>query len=973
MILYTGVVENRIDPARLGRCQVRVVGLHTENKKDLPTEMLPWAYPMQPVTSAAMNGIGYTPLGPVEGTWVILFFRDEEKQQPIMMGTIGGIPQNTGISTNYLNDGDDYLIKTDGNIEVGTAAPEQQTEGGSNSTTPQEEQTQAEQASESQFGGLTDDDLEKYKIAVARLETTSEPGGALEFSTKGVLGAQNYGAVNAQSRVGKYQMTGIALNALGYVGRTLNANGETEPPSNQKLADATIWQGKSGLKSVTEFLGNAEIQEKIMDEWTLFNYKELMRYGVIDSSTDKKTVAGYLNASHPDGISRARAMKAGQETQDGYGNTTTDLYKNGYASLEGDQPQTLPQNVPPGVDASTVPIGETKPDGTPSTGGPGAVQFGFKDPFNVYPLREFLNEPDTNRLARHEQVAQTIVGLKDSTRTLKVPLAITKATWNQPESPYNANYPYNHVYQSESGHVQEYDDTPNNERVHVYHKKGTFLEIDANGTQVNRIVGDGYEIIDRNGYVSVKGALNITVDGSTNVYFRSDANIEVTGDAKIYAKNNVDMRVSGKMDLSVLEDLSIRCKNLNIETVESANINTTTTFNLLSKQATHIVSNTDLFLKTKANTHIYSKGNLFLTSDLSTNFHVKSILNITADKNINMRSEDDMNLACFSILNIRGSAIASRANQRFDISSGTNVNIVGATRIGLNSGGLGALPPQSITIASDATEATDIDVTDLEDAEARETPVNAKFEHLALPPRGAPGATQFETPEDGDPSEFIQRRKDTGDMPPSEQKPQEVQTAPKPAGTPPEGKPVTCEAFKDMTEFPLNTKLSANFYLGDFIPGGGKGYICVASSPHKLQDQVGMTKAQIVCNLKALAENVMEAIIKIVPKSDLMITSGYRQLGLVGKESATSQHPKGMACDIVLKKSATDRKKHHDLIQEIASKVPHDQLIMEYEDANKVWIHISYNGQGKQRGQQFTMNNHKMYGGGVSGGHKLIV
>lgn len=966
MILYTGVVENRIDPARLGRCQVRVVGLHTENKKDLPTEMLPWAYPMQPVTSAAMNGIGYTPLGPVEGTWVIVFFRDDEMQQPIMLGTIGGIPQSTGISSNYLNDGDDYLIKTDGDVEVGSAAPQQQTEGGSNSTTPQEEQSQASQASESQFGGFTDDDLEKYKIAVARLETTSEPGGALEFSTKGVLGAQNYGAVNAQGRVGKYQMTGIALNTLGYVGRTLNANGETEPPSNQKLADDTIWQGKNGLKSVVEFLGNAEMQEQIMDEWTLHNYKELKRYGVVDETTEKKTVAGYLNASHPDGISRARAMKSGQDVQDGYGNTTTDLYKNGYASIEGDQPQTLPQNVPPGVDASAVPIGEKNADGTPSMGGPGVVQFGFKDPFNVYPLKEFLNEPDTNRLARHEQIAQTIVGLKDSTRTQKVPLAITKATWNQPESPYNANYPYNHVYQSESGHFQEYDDTPNNERIHFYHKKGTFNEVDANGTQVNRIVGDGYYIIDRNGYVCIKGAYNITVDGSTNVYFRSDANIEVTGDAKIYAKNNVDMRVSGKMDLSVLEDLNIKCKNLNIETVEAANINTTTTLNILSKEDTHIVSNTNLFLTTKQNLHVKSKANMFLMSELSTNLRVKSTLNMTADSAVNLRSEGDLNLASFSVLNLRGSAVAARSNGRFDISSSGRVNIVGSGGIGLNSGGLGNTPPQSITVASDATDATDVDVVDLEDATERETPVNAKFEHLALPPRGAPGATQFETPEDGDPSDFIEKRRETGDMPPSEQKPKEVVTPPV-IGSPPDGKAVTCDAFKEMTEFPLNTKLSANFYIGDFVPGGGKGYICAASSPHKLQDQDGLTKAQIVCNLKALAENVMENIIKIVPKADLMITSGYRQKGLVGKESATSQHPKGMACDIVLRKSATDRKKHHDLIQQIAAKVPHDQLIMEYEDANKVWIHISYNGtSSKQRGQQFTMNNHKKHSGSLT-------
>ena len=94
MQLYTGCVENRMDPLKLGRCQVRVVGVHNHNKSELPTEDLPWAYPMQPLTSAAMSGIGFSPVGPVEGTWVVISFRDEpENQHPIIMGTLGGIPK----------------------------------------------------------------------------------------------------------------------------------------------------------------------------------------------------------------------------------------------------------------------------------------------------------------------------------------------------------------------------------------------------------------------------------------------------------------------------------------------------------------------------------------------------------------------------------------------------------------------------------------------------------------------------------------------------------------------------------------------------------------------------------------------------------------------------------------------------------------------------------------------------------------
>jgi hypothetical protein len=97
-IWFTGVVEDRRDPMKLGRMKVRIAGLHTEAKTQatetgIPTADLPWAHPMQPITSGAMNGIGTTPLGPVEGTWVVGFFRDGENcQEPIVMGTIGGYP-----------------------------------------------------------------------------------------------------------------------------------------------------------------------------------------------------------------------------------------------------------------------------------------------------------------------------------------------------------------------------------------------------------------------------------------------------------------------------------------------------------------------------------------------------------------------------------------------------------------------------------------------------------------------------------------------------------------------------------------------------------------------------------------------------------------------------------------------------------------------------------------------------------------
>lgn len=957
-IFYTGVVENRRDPTRLGRCQVRIVGLHTENRADLPTELLPWAYPMQPITSAAMNGIGYTPLGPVEGTWVVVFFRDQECQQPIMMGTLGGIPQNAEISPDFKNDGDDYLIKTDG----GTTEQSTQQETLQPATGTTAPETTTKPVVNEYIGPLTEEDIAKYKINIARLETTSEPDGALDFTLTGTVGQQNYGVVNAQGNVGKYQLNGIILNTLGYVTNVLNANGESTPPSNQKLADDTIWVGKAGLTSVGYFLGNAETQENIMDEWTRHNYAQLKAKGVVDDTTDKKVILGYLSASHSDGVDRALALKNGKDLQDGFGKTTTDLYKNGYSAIDGDQPTTLPQNVPVGADPATVPLGEKRPDGTISDGTPsGGVVYGFSDPSKKYPLKDFLNEPDTNRLSRNDMIEKTIVAIKDATRTQKIPIAIDNATWNQPESPYNSQYPFNHVFQSESGHVQEFDDTPENERIHTYHKSGTFTEVDVNGTQVNKIVGDGYQIIDRNGYVYVKGAHDLTVDGVTNLFFRSDANIDITGNAKIYVRNNVDMRVSGKMDLNVLEDLNIECQNFFLRTRETANITTSTKFFLTSNDDMHLRSKTNAYYGTDGNLSVYSKSNLFLKSELSSNIKSMSNLNLTAEAATNIYSRDDLNTQSQGNFHIRtGGAIVGRATGRIDWVSTANVNVQGAY-VFWNSNTAGAAPP-NVPFASESDISEAATTVELEAPSDRLTPVNSFFAHLTTPPRGMSGGSQFESPDEGDPGKFNEIRKEQGVD--TNKQSQTVDTAPAPVTKPPDGKVVACEGFANVTEFPLTAKLSANFYLGDFIPGGGSGYICVASSPHKLKDQAGLTKAQIVCNLKALAENVLENIIKIVPKSEIIITSGYRQKGLVGVESPTSQHPLGMACDIVLKKTPRDRKKHYDLIQQIAASVPHDQLLLEYEGASTVWIHISYNAAGKQRGQQFTMNNHHKTGNG---------
>lgn len=88
-VWFTGVVEDVRDPLQMGRIRVRCFGFHSENKADIPTNTLPWALVMMPITSASISGIGTSATGVLPGSWVIGFFRDgPSAQDPIVLGTV---------------------------------------------------------------------------------------------------------------------------------------------------------------------------------------------------------------------------------------------------------------------------------------------------------------------------------------------------------------------------------------------------------------------------------------------------------------------------------------------------------------------------------------------------------------------------------------------------------------------------------------------------------------------------------------------------------------------------------------------------------------------------------------------------------------------------------------------------------------------------------------------------------------------
>jgi hypothetical protein len=106
----------------------------------------------------------------------------------------------------------------------------------------------------------------------------------------------------------------------------------------------------------------------------------------------------------------------------------------------------------------------------------------------------------------------------------------------EPPSAYGAKYPYNHVTQTQSGHVIEIDDTPSKERLHVYHKSGTYIEVNFEGQRATKVVGDDIEVVVKDKTVYVKGNAIIKVDGNLDV--TAGGNINMTAGGNVTLKGS---------------------------------------------------------------------------------------------------------------------------------------------------------------------------------------------------------------------------------------------------------------------------------------------------------------------------------------------------------------------------------------------------------------------------------------------------
>lgn len=508
-LFYIGIVENRNDPLKLGRCQVRIFGTHSESKFDVPTKDLPWAIPVMPNIGSSISGVGNSS-SLIEGTTVLVFFQDNEsKQEPIILGSLHGVPINQSPFSKENKPNETILSVTE-NDKIVTASSEGVVES---EKLPEKEEDK--------------DFREALKKALGQKESSN-----------------NYKAVNQFNYLGKYQFGAAMLTDLGYVKKGSN---------NRALNDTSSWTGKDGINSKEDFLNSQSVQESAIDAELDLNTKRLKKMSVITNDTSPEEVSGYLATSHLLGTGGARDMKAGISKKDGNGVSGEIYYALGYKAASGKTPIVSP---PAATKDNPYNVPAKKQDDVIKKMNSGEIinqneisNLGFSDPAGKFPRKEHLKEQDTNRLYRNQNIEKTIVPYKEETRDRNVPIANNKGAWNQSQVPYNTRHPYNRVMETESGHILEFDDTPENERIHEWHKSGTFREIDRNGTEVRKIVGDSYEILERNGYVHIKGTCNITVEGNANILVANNLDLEVDGNMNCTVGGNMNWSVGGNIKI----------------------------------------------------------------------------------------------------------------------------------------------------------------------------------------------------------------------------------------------------------------------------------------------------------------------------------------------------------------------------------------------------------------------------------------
>lgn len=175
----------------------------------------------------------------------------------------------------------------------------------------------------------------------------------------------------------------------------------------------------------------------------------------------------------------------------------------------------------------------------------------------AYPVD--IGQPSTPALATGDSVPTQIDPISGTLKTTGI--TALGNTWREPTSAYNVVYPFNHVYESESKHLMEFDDSAGSERVRIMHRLGSGWEFHPEGSRVEKITKDNYTIVLGHNKIQIYGDADITVDGNASLYVKGDKTERIDGNYNLYVGKDVKRIIKGDFVSNVDGGLRHSVKN----------------------------------------------------------------------------------------------------------------------------------------------------------------------------------------------------------------------------------------------------------------------------------------------------------------------------------------------------------------------------------------------------------------------------
>lgn len=525
-IWFMGVVEDIDDPLKINRVRVRCIGFHSDNKSEVPTESLPWA----PMVSSTAN-MSAPMLN--QSDWVVGFFIDgETAQQPVVLGSITGIPTQPADPSKGFNDPDGEFPR---NINLGTNSPLARGELGVPTGVPK--------------------------------STLPPPSPPVSTTPEPAVPATPAPATNPEAGTKTYTPTKGAVANL--IGKNESNNDYTIYNTGTKTKPMKVYNRDFSKYTVRQHIANKNTSGNGTDR--VF---ALGRFQIIPTTTEgsyKKaglTLDSVLSPQNQDALfykallpsAAIRYINKQSDDIDAAVVAIAKVWasvgvpmrmKGAHRMVEKDESyyagdgtnkahttsaqmkEALRQERGGEIAITDVDYTEIKTDES------GAV-VEVSAPFAASPTRQSNEDAITYTKRTAIANVKTASGL----------------TWNEPASKYAATYPKNHVMETAGGHVLEFDDTDGAERIHIFHKNGSFIEMHPDGKVVFRSRGSMNQITYGDGNIYIRGNYNITSTGDVNILSNKSTNISTVGDVnwKVGGNFNLDVKgeaklISGKMFL----------------------------------------------------------------------------------------------------------------------------------------------------------------------------------------------------------------------------------------------------------------------------------------------------------------------------------------------------------------------------------------------------------------------------------------